>query len=303
LVGGKGKNGLKALMDAINAAIDPLIVFSSGKKVINKKEYKTDLATLMQGAMAFALPISYVLKTINGVYKKINKRRIKYVCDCIDIINKAMGGAKNFVNNANNLVKGSDALFKWLNTTTMDAKKAKIYAESMRNLGKSLKYNKYIFGNASGKIYNLAQAIKKLDIELINRNNERIKAINLMTESFSHLNDQIGELNKQLNKSMQFATSFNRMKDADSKNFIVNAVSYVGKVTQDVGEKVEKIHKSNEKAEAKKQERTENAVINTDAIVLAIMDGLNKWNAEHKDLTLELSGKGAVALGTIYGNK
>jgi len=290
-------------MDAINAAIDPIIVFSSGKKVINKKEYKTDLATLMQGAMAFALPISYVLKTINGVYKKINKRRIKYVCDCIGIINKAMGGAKNFVENTNNLVKGSDVLFKWLNTTTMDAKKAKIYAESMRNLGKSLKYNKYIFGSASRKIYNLAQAIKKLDIELINRNKERIKAINLMTESFSHLNDQIGELNKQLNKSMQFATSFNRMKDADSKNFIVNAVSYVGKVTQDVGEKVEKIHKSNEKAEAKKQERTENAVINTDAIALAIMDGLNKWNAEHKDLTLELSGKGAVALGTIYGNK
>ncbi|WQJ53908.1 MAG: hypothetical protein [Wendovervirus sonii] len=306
---GNGKNNMLLLMKAVKESVTPLATFSSGRISVNGKIFKTDLKTLMDGAKAMVIPISFVLRKISNLYYVISKRRIKYVCEAIQLFNKKMKNVGEFYKNVNNLVEGSDALFKWLNNTVIDSRKMQLYGRSLTYLGNSLKKNKFQFNSASKSIFNIARAIKKLDDAIINRNADRIKAINMMTESFKHLNDNIGTLNRELAKSMQLANQFNQMKEANDKNFIINAVSYVGKVTKDVGEKVEKIQNKNEKAEAannrqpsgKQSANIQN--INIESITMAIIEGLNKWNAEHKDLTLELSGRGAIALGTLYGNK
>jgi len=123
----------------------------------------------------------------------------------------------------------------------------KLYTDSMNSLGRSLKKNKNTFSTAPVYINGVAKAIQNLDNAIINRNKERIKAINAMTDSFKHLNDNIGQLNKEMQMSLQLTNQFQQMQAANDRNFIINAVSYVGDVTKEVGKTVEKAHTENQK--------------------------------------------------------
>lgn len=211
-----------------------------------------------------------------------------------------------FRNDSTNIVYGLQYLTEFMINGKFDValRRSRDFKDTMHHTADGLKYIKPYLIASPKEIIDLSNAIKQLDVELIEKEEKRAKAIQSVSSNFKDMAQNIEMLNKSLNNSVHLASVFNKMKDLTSQKILTTGANAIVDATVKVKDTVESITTKQQKPQEKqeqekqKQEQMNNNLAST--IANAITIALSQWAEDHKDITIRLGEDGQTIFGSAY---
>jgi len=84
----------------------------------------------------------------------------------------------------------------------------------------------------------MVKALKMLDVELIEKEEKRTKAIQSVSENFKDMAANIQYLNNTLSESLTLTRSYNQLKENGSQNILQNGANAIVSATEKVKDTV-----------------------------------------------------------------
>lgn len=212
---------------------------------------------------------------------------------------------KEFVDHSKNLVKGLYKIFNFLQSTKYLAtakSNSEVFKDVMKNTRDGINYIKPFLHATPKQIIDLADAMKKLDAELIVKEEQRTKAIQSVASNFKDMAAGVNQLNSAMKESMRLTRLYSAMKALTSGNIISKGVNAAVEGAEKMGNIVKDAltqnkHEEQKKIEEeqKKQDREELAAVIGNAVSAA----LTAWSESHKELTVQFSDSPEKIFGEI----
>ena len=179
------------------------------------------------------------------------------------------------------------------------------FKTTMENTAGGLKAIKPYLSSTPKQIVDLANAIKQFDQELLQKDQERTKAMQSISTNFKDMSAAINKLNNSMAKSLDISKAFDVAKTLSLGNIVKTGANIVSAATHKVKDTVSDIFNPNKKEEEQKaledqKQKDRQALAN--AISVAVSAALDAWAESHKDLTVQFNESPEKIFGEVYHN-
>lgn len=299
--------GAFACVDRVIEMIGKIAISEVAKEDFPKKINEI-LMPGIHGIFGFLQSTAYIDKADSNA-NSFEDAMIDFVDGIKELERIQMNSFNNeFEGHSTNLVNGLNGIITYLNVTDFKTTKSNssVFKDVMKNTATGINHIKPFLSSTPKQIVDLANAMKQLDAELITKEEQRTKAIQLVASNFKDMAEGVNQLNKAMAESMRLTRLYDQMKSVTSGNIIAKGVSAAvegaGAVASKVKEALNDNNKSEEqqkaKEETKQKDREELAAIIGNAVSAA----LTAWSESHRDLTVQFSDSPEKIFGEVYHN-
>lgn len=264
------------------------------------KTAKKNSKTLIDIFSNFVKGYKTLFKTVK--FEKMDKTFIEQTANLVEGLSNIVGFLTEL--DSGTVTTTKRGLFGHVRTQSVSKLiyNSRMFKEAMKNTAAGINHIKPFLSATPKQIIDLADAMKKLDAELIVKEEQRTKAIQSVASNFKDMAAGVNQLNSAMTESMRLTRLYSAMKALTSGNIISKGVNAAVEGAEKMGNIVKDAltqnkHEEQKKIEEeqKKQDREELAAVIGNAVSAA----LTAWSESHKELTVQFSDSPEKIFGEI----
>lgn len=214
-------------------------------------------------------------------------------------------GDNIFVEYCEAMKNGFDKLADFINNKKFDSSRgndivsrSNNFVKVMKNTAAGVKSIEPYLKTTPAQIVELANALKQLDEELLEKEERRTKAIQSVSSNFKDMATNIQMLNKSLNDSLKIMDKYNNLRTVSSNIMQTKGAEAIVQATTQVKDTVKDAFASASNVNLN-ESNNQNLQNLSMMIASAITESLNNWSKQNKDITIKFDQSSKAIFGSV----
>lgn len=307
---------LSELLPSIGSIISPIMQIATGKMAVGNEVLDLKLEDMKKAGSDIVKVIQNVINPLQDLSTKgIDEDDIKeimnsftYAMDSFEKYANSFVFKEDFKDKAKFATSGLYIFGNFLQMTSYlktAQSNAKVLKDTLKYTSDGLNYIVPLLKSTPEQIKDLANAMKELDIELIEKEEKRTEALQSISSNFKDMSASINKLNNSLAESMRLSKLYNALKENTTGRILQSGMGSVVEATSMVAERVEKAITGESKKEEQKKLEAEKQQQDRDSLAMtigaAIQAAMHEYFESHKDITVSLGDGTQKIFGEVYG--